>query len=268
MEFKVEKKPKFQEKKYSETDIEIAYKFTKKVHKEFGTFLRAAVLFGSSAAPGAKGGTDIDILLIVDDVVYMLTPEIVEAYRVIIEKTIGDVSKNLHITTLKFTSFWEYIKIGDPVAINMLRNGVALLDTGFFYPLQLLLHQGRIRPTKEAVMSYFQRAPTTLFNSKWHILQATLDLYWACIDAAHASLMKMGEMPSAPKDVSVAMTEKLVKKGLIHKKYPKTMEKFYKLSKMILHREMKNIPGAEFDKLYLEAKDFVEAMRKIVEVRK
>lgn len=268
MKFKVDKKAKFPEKKYSESDIELAYKFTKKVHKEFGTFLRAAILFGSTTSPGEKKGGDIDILLIVDDVVYMLTPEVVEAYRVIIEKTIGEISKNLHITTLKFTSFWEYIRIGDPVAINMMRNGVALLDTGFFYPLQLLLHLGRIRPTKEAVQTYFQRAPTTIFNSQWHILQATLDLYWACIDSAHSALMKMGEMPAPPKEVAALMTEKLVKKGLVNKKYPKIMDKFYRISKSILHREMKSITGKEYDGLLIDARDFVEAMRKIVEVRK
>lgn len=267
MEFKVEKKVQFPEKKYSDKDIDIAYKFTKKIHKEFGTFLRATVLFGSTATPGHKDGGDIDILLLVDDVVYLLSPEIVEAYRVIVEKTIAETSTDLHVTTLKFTSFWEYIKIGDPVAINMLRDGVALLDTGFFYPLQLLLHQGRIRPTREAVMTYFQRAPTTLFNAKWHILQATVDLYWACIDAAHSALMKQKEMPPAPKEIAAVMQEKLVAKGLINKKYVKSMDKFYKLSKLILHRERKEMSGKEFDALYLEARDFVEAMRKIVDAK-
>ncbi|MFO8241301.1 MAG: hypothetical protein R6T90_09945, partial [Dissulfuribacterales bacterium] len=62
----------------------------------------------------------------------------VEAYRVIVEKIISKTSERLHITTLKFTNFWEYIRGGDPVGLNMLRGGIPLIDSGFFEPMQQL----------------------------------------------------------------------------------------------------------------------------------
>jgi len=183
MDFTVKKRDPLELRRYAKRDTDIAYEFTKKVHKEFGTFLRCVVLFGSVTEQkpeelSIKHEGDIDILMIVDDVTYYLSPEVVETYRIVVERTIAETSRRLHVTTLKFTSFWEYTRIGDPIGINMLRNGVALLDTGFFYPLQLLLHQGRIRPTPEAVNAYYSRAPTTLFNSRWHVLQGTLDLLY------------------------------------------------------------------------------------------
>ena len=205
--------------------------------------------------------------MIVDDVTFALAPEVVETYRVIVERLIADISMKLHVTTLKFTSFWDYIRIGDPVGINMLRSGVAMVDTGFFYPLQLLLFQGRIRPTQEAVQSYFSRAPTTLFNSKWHIMQGAVDLYWAVIDAAHAALMSIEVMPPAPREVAGVMREKKVKTKLIDKKYPVIMDKFYTLSKMILHREIKEIDGKSYENYYAEAKDFVDTMKLFIEER-
>ena len=64
-------------------------------------------------------------------------------------------SEKLHITTLKFTSFWEYIRAGDPVGVNILREGMALIDSGFFEPMQQLLIQGKMRPSPEAVWVYF-----------------------------------------------------------------------------------------------------------------
>lgn len=274
MDFTVKKREPTDLRKYPKEDIDVAYDFTRKVHKEFGTFLRCIVLFGSVAdrptqmQTSLKHEGDIDILMVVDDVTYYLSPEVVETYRIVVERTIAETSKRLHVTTLKFTSFWEYVRIGDPIGMNMLRNGVALMDTGFFYPLQLLLHQGRIRPSPEAVNAYFSRAPTTLFNSRWHLLQGTLDLYWAVIDAAHAALMMNGVMPPAPKEVADVLEEKLVKKKILDAKHAKTMRTMYTLSKLILHKKIRDIDGKTYEKYYTQAQDFVEAIKKIVEAQK
>jgi len=174
-------------------------------------------------------------------------------------------SPKMHITSMTFTSFWEYAKAGDPVVVNILRDGVALIDTGFFEPLQVLLKKGRIRPSEESIWRYFGRSPKTLLNSKWHLLQATLDLYWAVIDAAHAALMRAKEVPPTPDHVADMLEKVFVRHKQLEKKYVDTMRNFYKLSKMITHREIKEIKGSAYDKYYQEADDFVKRMRILVE---
>jgi len=265
VEFKIEKikNPNFEQ--YPKDDLDIAYKFAKKIYKELGAFLKSIVLFGSSVKKKNPKKRDIDIMLIVDDVSTKLNPEMVEAYRIITEKIIVETSNKLHVTTLKLTSFWEYVRMGDPVAVNILRDGAPLMDTNLFEPLQRLLMQGKIRPSPEAVWTYFHRAPNTLLTARWHLTQATLDLYWAVIDAAHAALMKLGEIPPSPSHVSDLLEEKMVKKKLISKKYADIMQNFYKLAKMITYREIKEISGEEFERYYKDAKDFVDHMRKFVE---
>ncbi len=146
-----------------------------------------------------------------------------------------------------------------------MRDGVALIDTGFFDPLQMLLMQGRIRPTAESTWSYFVRAPATLQNSKWHIIQATLDLYWAVIDAAHAALMKVGEVPTSPEHVANLLEDRLVRRKLLEPKYPKMMHDFYRLMKGITHREIKEISGREYDHHFMQAQDFVNRVKGFVE---
>ncbi|MBU0536021.1 MAG: hypothetical protein KKE20_03585 [Nanoarchaeota archaeon] len=270
MDFKVEQRPKQNIERYSREELDIAYKFAKSAYKEFGTFTKAIVLFGSmvrkqQSAEGARG--DIDILIIVDDLSLSIGPEVAETYRIIQQKQIRDISPRLHVTTLKLTSFWEFVRMGDPVAINMLRDGTSLLDTGFFDPLQMLLKQGRIRPTAESIWNYFIRAPATIVNSKWHILQATLDLYWAVIDSAHAALMRMGEIPPTPEHVSDLLQDILVKQGKLNQKYPVIMRNFYELSRKITHRELKEVTGEQYSKYLADAQDFVNAMKVIVEQR-
>ncbi|MCP3684149.1 MAG: hypothetical protein GY861_15820 [bacterium] len=266
MEFKVRKIENPNINKYQKDELTIAYNFSTRIYDEFGTFVKAIVLFGSTARKTSKAGkSDIDILIIVDDVTIEFSSELVETYRIIIEKTVGEISSRLHVTSLKLSSFWEYVRAGDPIGINILREGVALLDTGFFDPLHSLLVRGRIRPSPEAVWTYFTRAPRTVHNSKWHLMQATLDLYWAVIDAAHAVLMKLGETPPSPNHVSDLIEEKLVKTKMVEKKYADIMRKFYEVQKKILYREVKDISGRQYEEYLKLATDFVNRMETVIQ---
>ncbi|MFH1399835.1 MAG: nucleotidyltransferase domain-containing protein [Candidatus Woesearchaeota archaeon] len=268
MEFSVQKRDlgdEHKQRSHSKEELALAYKFTSAIYKEFGEFVRAVVLFGSAARQQQTDKSDIDILIIVDDVSIILSAEVAEAYRIIIEKAVVEISPKLHVTTLKLSSFWQYIRAGDPIGVNILREGLPLMDTGFIRPLQLLLKQGRIRPSAESIWNYFTRAPDTLHNSKWHLLQASMDLYWAVIDAAHAALMKLDEVPPSPEHVADLIEERMVKPKLVDKKYAQIMSNFYKLSKMIIYREIKEISGSEYDRYYKDAYDFVSEMKKFIE---
>ena len=267
MQFKVHTKTHPNIPKYPSTDYDFAKKFAEQLHKELGDFVKAIILFGSTAREEKPlyGERDIDLLIIINDLTLIMSSEVIQSYRVIVENTASKISKRLHITTLKMTSFWEYVRIGDPIAINMLRDGVPLYDAGFFEPVQQLLFQGRIRPTKEAIWTYFARAPATVHNADWHILQATLDLYWAVVDSAHAALMKMGEVPPTPGHIAEMIHQKLVKTGHVSQKYSEMMDVFYKLQKKIIHREIQEITGKQFDEYKRQAQDFVKVMQKVVE---
>lgn len=266
MEFNIQQRKKPASGTYEKEVIDIAYDFSKRVYKEFAKFIKAIVLFGSTARKKQENKGDIDILIIVDDVSIIIDKEFVQAYRIIIEKIVAEVNpQKLHVTTLKFTSFWEYVRAGDPVAVNILRDGVPIIDSGFFEPLQVLLYQGRIRPSPESMWTYFSKAPITLHNSKWHIKQAVLDLYWAVIDAAHAALMKLNEVPPSPSHVADMLEIKMVSKGLLDKKYVHIMKQFYHISRIILHNQITEIRGAQYDEYFKHAKEFVDEMQRFIE---
>ena len=251
--------------KYPSTDLALVRKFAEKLEKEFENFLMGVVAFGSKVRREASDKSDIDVLVVTNDASFQLNEPLIESYRIIVNKLILEISPKLHVTSMTFTSFWEHAKAGDPVVVNILRDGIALKDNGFFDPLQRLLKNGRIRPSEEAMWRYFGRAPKTLINSRWHLLQATLDLYWAVIDAAHAALMRRNEIPPTPDHVAEMLDKVYVKHHLLEKKYVDTMRKFYKLSKQITHREIKEIKGQEYEKYYHEADAFVKRMKKLID---
>ncbi len=268
MKFDIPRRKSPNLERYPKEDLDTVYKFAGEMRKELGTFVKAIVIFGSTARKTkTRKDSDIDVMVVIDDLSIILSKDVVEAYRLIVKKCIVKISTRLHIISLRFTSFWGYIKDGDPIGINILRDGIAVVDTGFFDPLQALLKRGKIRPTQESIWTYFVRAPNTLHNSKWHLLQATIDLYWAVIDSAHAALMKIGEIPPTPEHVGDLLREKMVKKKLLEANYATTMDNFYKMMKMITYREIKEIKGQEFDKYYKEAESFVKRMRKFIEFK-
>lgn len=262
MDFKISKRNyESKESLYEKEVLDHAYNFAKKIYKEAGDLIKGIILFGSAARRKQKSN-DIDILLILDDLSFVLTNELVEAYRIITEKTIVDVSPRIHVTTLKYTTFWEYVRSGDAIAVNILRDGVPLVDHGFFDPLQRLLQQGRIRPSPESVWAYYQKAPRAIHNCKANILQAMIDLYWAVMDSSHALLMHNGVVPASPSHVPELLEKhfanRLTKKQISH------VEKMYHLSKAITHQEMKEIKGADIDKLVIDSEEFVKTVKKML----
>ncbi len=249
---------------YNKEDYDIAKKFADALHKEMKQYLKAVILFGSSARKTTTAGSDIDVLIIIDDLSIVVTRDVADAYRIIIERIISQISRRLHVVTLRLSAFWDYMRKGDPIGINMLRDGISLLDSGFFGPLQILLRKGKIRPSQESIWSYYSKAPATLHNAKWHIMQAVVDLYWAVIDSAHAALMSQDAIPPTPEHVADMIDEMLVKKGLLEKKYSKTMRNFYTTAKKIMHREIDEISGRDFDNYLREANDFIDRMAKFI----
>lgn len=265
MEAQIKEKKIENTQKYPKDDMDYAYKFAAEITKEVGKFVKGVILFGSKARKQDKPAHDIDILVILDDISIYMSKEFVQTYRIIVDNLIPKISQRLHITTFKYSSFWEFVRNGDPIAINILRDGVPIVDREFFRPLQILLYQGRIRPSKESVWNYYYKSNQNMQNSKFNMISATMDLYWAVIDSSHSALMRLNEIPPSPNHVQDMVNDKLIKTGLLEKKYGNTVKNFYDISKKIEHREIKEIKGVDYDKYFKEAESYINRMKKFIE---
>ncbi|MBW2998393.1 hypothetical protein KY321_02535 [Candidatus Woesearchaeota archaeon] len=262
MEFDVKKRTFVKEVDPRNEVFSLARKFTIDIHKEFGDFIKVVALFGSSVKK--KNPKDIDILVLIDDISVELSPEIAEVYRIIIEKTVVKISQKLHITTIKLSSFWEYARVGDPIGVNILREGVPLLDQNIFTPLKHLLLQGKIRPTKEAIWNYFSKVPIALESSKSRILKAMVDLYWAAIDSAHSALMTYGQTPPSPEHVPDLMRKVFLSKKLVTNADINLVSDLYKNMKNIERGVVKQMSGKNLDDYYKKTVVFTAKMKRLV----
>ena len=132
---KVEKVPKSIPTLQLKTEREIAMDFAEKVYIKFDKIIKSVILFGSTAKNEESADSDIDIILVVDDAIIKFDDRLIMWYRDELGKIIQEnpYKQDLHINTVKLTTWWEDLSKGDPVIINIIRYGEALIDfAGFF----------------------------------------------------------------------------------------------------------------------------------------
>ena len=262
MKFKLKaiKQPKIADK-----DLAIAHKFTDALTKELKLFIKCVVFFGSRVKPSEDKKGDLDILVVFDDLGDR-NPDIIKSYILISQKIAKKTSSKIHLTHMPLTEFWDYVRKGDAIIINIIREGVPTFDPGFFQPVQALLRRGKIEPTTESIAFYKHRAPMSMKSANWHMLQASIDLYWAVVDAAHAALMHHHVVPVHPAQVATLLQDTFVAKGILTSKEVNAMQRFFALQQDIHARKVRSISGAQYETLHKEATDFVAKMKTIIEL--
>jgi len=248
-----------------ETDI--AMDFALKAYKTFDKIVKSIVLFGSTAKQTAVTGSDIDIIIIIDDVSINWDQELIAWYREELEKIIraNPYQNALHINTVKLSTWWEDLMRGDPIVVNILRYGEPMVDmAGFFNPLKALLIKGKIKSTPEAIYSALQRAPQHIARSRIAELNSIDGLFWSMVDSAHAALIAANVSPASPEHVSGDLKEVFVNAGKLDMKYVVWYRDLLVLHKKISHGEIKNLKGVEIDAWQERAEQFLEAMANLV----
>jgi predicted nucleotidyltransferase/uncharacterized protein (UPF0332 family) len=246
---------------------EIAMDFATKVYKRYDKLVKSVVLFGSTAKQEQTTGSDVDIIIIIDDVAVSWDQELIAWYRQELEKLIKSNSyqQTLHINTVKLSTWWEDLMRGDPVVINVLRYGEAMIDlAGFFNPLKYLLLKGKIRSTPEAIYNALQRAPMHIARSKMAEVNSVEGLYWAMVDSAHAALIAANIPPASPEHIAVDLKETFVDPGKLKMKYVVWYRDLLMLHKKIAHGEVRNLKGVEIDAWQDRAEEFLNVMAQLV----
>jgi uncharacterized protein (UPF0332 family) len=154
---------------------------------------------------------------------------------------------------------------GDPVVLNVVRHGQAVMDhAGFFTPIKHLLQQGKIKGTPESIYECIQRAPKHLSRSYSAELGAVEGVYWTMVDSAHGALIAKGSFPPSPDHVVDELKTVFVNSGMLKLKYVLWYKEIYELHKKIDRREIWNLKGVEIDSLQQKAEEFMGVMISLV----
>lgn len=251
------------------SDVDIAHDFAFKCYRKFKEVIKAIAMFGSSTKNLSTPKSDIDIIIIIDDCTVEWDDELVAWYREELAKLLASEKypKELHINTVTLTAFWEELRAGEPLIINVLRYGEPLVDVGgFFDPLKVLLAKGRIRPSAEAIFTTMERSGAHLGRANAHLLNSVESFYWGMVDAAHAALMAANVVPPSPENISELLEETFVKKKLLNKEYLEFFNDVRKTAKEVLHGDIVRVSGKKLEELQSKSDDFVHELVELAKV--
>ncbi len=269
---KKKKKPAKKDKeKYPTLKIkyerDIAMDFAIKAYKKFDKLIKSIILFGSTIKQSQVSGSDIDIIIVIDDASVKWDQELIAWYREELSKLVrsNPYARELHINTIKLTTWWEDLIRGDPTLINIIRYGETMIDfAGFFDPIKSLLFQGKIKSTPEAIHSCLQRAPQHIARSKSNELASIEGLFWSMVDSSHSALIAAGLIPASPEHIPGDLKETFVDKNKLKMKYVIWYRDLFDLHKKIAHGEIKDLKGVEIDMWQERSEEFLEVMAKLV----
>ncbi len=245
------------------------------VLKKFEKYIVSYVLAGSLTQGRATEKSDIDVFIVIDDtdVKRMSRIELKEKLRAIIlgmgieAGEITGIRNKLNVQVYILTDFWSNIREANPIIFTFLRDGIPLYDRGTFMPWKLLLKQGKIKPSREAIEMYMSTGTQVLQRTKMKLKEIGIeDFFWALLTPSQAALMLFGLAPPTPKETVELMREILVKKEkLIEEKYVKILEKIIQVRKDLEHGDKKEVTGKEIDELLKDSEDYLKRIEKLFE---
>ncbi|UCG95520.1 MAG: nucleotidyltransferase domain-containing protein [archaeon] len=247
---------------------EVIKKFSKKLLDKYGPYIKAIVAWGSVVRNEFTSKSDIDVVVLIDDTRGNLTKKVRAEVDEFMFKAAEETDKMLSPQPVwTITEFMSMIRRCAPLAYNLLKDGVAVYDTGFFLTNKRLLERGDIPLTKEAVENRMENVPKRLRraqHAKMYIIAE--DLYYACLDSLQAVLMFMGRGPPDANHAGEAARKFLIENKLTKEEIVKIIEDIIEFRKKTEHREIKDIKGEEIDKYMERAKKFVEEMERVLKV--
>ncbi len=250
-----------------EARIKAAEKFKEKILKKFGDAIKSIIIWGSVTRGDYTGKSDVDIYVIFDDTKYSL--KVFEEIKDKINRDMAKIAKETdpRISVqpiIPLSEFIDQFREHHPLFYNIVREGYAIYDTGFFIPMRKLLEFGHFPLTKEAAVRRIFSVDENLDRAK-NILSLVIakDIYHAVLDSTQGLLMYLGVEPPAPKITPKVAKKHLLEKGLITEKEFKMLEDTIKFYKSAEYGETKKVTGKEFDEWLKRAEEYVAKIKEV-----
>ena len=245
---------------------ELVKRFASEVMSNYGGFIKSIVLVGSTARGEAGSGSDIDLLIILDDTLEEYTTRKKELIEGGIREIASNISGRLEVQPLlTLTEFVDYVRVGHPTVYNFLKEGIPVYDEGFFIPWKRLFLAGKIPGSREAFERNLDDALNRISRAKSvKLLILAEDCYYAIVNSAQAVLMYMGLEPPVPRKIYGEVRKHLVEKGLLEEEYVRWLKEILEIRKAIKDQKILDVPGELVDEWMGRAEKFTDRMISLI----
>jgi len=252
--------------KSKERRMDAAEEFSDKLVEKLGDKVKVVAVWGSVAKGEHGHDSDIDTLVVLDDT--KLERDVPDDAKQKIRKKVTQLAKDTdeRITIQYFpflTDFWDSLRKGEPLAIEAVRNGEPIYDTGIFMPAKRLLQRGRISGTQESVRKRlktgaagYKKAEKQLKSSTPHKLEQ------AMASAGQAPIMLAGKQPPAKENVPDVLEDMFVD-DMLEQEYVEMARAIYEFGDKG-EKNAEEVTGAEVDEHLEKTDKFIRRMHELV----
>jgi predicted nucleotidyltransferase/uncharacterized protein (UPF0332 family) len=243
------------------------------VLQKFEKYVVSYVLGGSLIRGDVVKTSDVDVFVIINDTDVKRMPrlELKERLRSIIYQYVGEasalagVNNKLEPQIYLLTDFWEGVKDAHPVFFTFIRDGVPIYDRGTFMPWKALLKMGKLKPSPEAIDMFMSMGDGIIPRSKRTLLSEIFtNIFWGVTTPAQALLMLNGcPPPNAKKELVRDFKKEFVDTKMIENKYLNFLDRVINIWRDYEHEKIKEISGAEIDKLLNETEDYLKRLKEL-----
>ncbi|HLF53712.1 MAG TPA: nucleotidyltransferase domain-containing protein [Candidatus Nanoarchaeia archaeon] len=242
--------------------------------RKFEKYVTSYVIAGSLVRGTAGKDSDVDVFVVIDDtdVKRMSRVELLDklkgiVYDYIKEATaLAGVKNILSPQVWLLTDFWQSVRDVNPVIFTFIRDGIPLYDRGTFLPWKLLLKMGKIKPSPEAIEIYMKESERTEEMVKRRMIDAMIDIYYGIVTPTQAMMMLYGMAPPTHKESPKVFKEIFFdKEKMVDKKYVGILEKIVNNFRQYEYGKLKEISGAEIDRLRKDGQDYNKMLQKLRE---
>lgn len=252
--------------KSKERRMEAAQEFSDKLVDKLGDKVKVVAVWGSVAKGEHGHDSDIDTLVVLDDT--KLEKDVPDDAKQKIRKKVTSLAKETddRITIQYFpflTDFWDSLRKGEPLAIEAVRNGEPVYDTGIFMPAKRLLQRGRISGTQESVRKRlrtgaagYKKAEQTVKSSIPHKLEQ------AMASAGQAPIMLAGKNPPAKENVPNVLEDMFVD-DMLEQEYVEMAQDIYDFGDLG-EKNPEDVTGEVVDEHLEKTDKFIRRMHELV----
>ncbi|MGB9674689.1 MAG: nucleotidyltransferase domain-containing protein [Nanopusillaceae archaeon] len=226
--------------------------FSKELIEKVDGVVKGIILFGSYATNKENQKSDVDILILVDDIYAGETNLTITFYFDNLNKILKQEKySKIHPTTLTLSKFWSMVIDGDPLVLDIIRKGTPIIDpTGIFGTLKKMLENGMIKTSAEYLETMKRRSEELLNYSNFLMIKAFESFYNSVILITQYYLIKSGYKIYGPEDI-IEKLEEIKSNKKLDKEILKYFRDVYNYMKKIEHKEIDKI---DFDIF----KEFIE----------
>lgn len=253
--------------KSQERRIEAVEEFSDKLQEKLGDKVKVVAVWGSVSKGEHGYESDIDTLVILDDT--KLKKDVPEDAKKKIRKKVTDLAKETdeRITIQYFpflTDFWDSLRKGEPLAIEAVRNGEPVYDTGLFMPAKRLLERGKISGTQESVKKRLKMAAAGYKKAEKNFKSSIPHkLEQAMANAGQAPIMLAGKAPPGKENVPDTLEEMFVKQGMLEEEFVEKAREIYEFGDQG-EKNPEEVTGQAVENHLEKTDDFVRRMHKLV----